>query len=232
MIARQHRLIIRIALLLGALGALGGCATGQITQTASQAAAVNGASGQAGPIAVRDAEVASPENGKYFYPAGSSAPLKITIVNTSAAGDRLVAVRSELAASVRVEGSTTISGRSAIRVVAPAGQAQASTASATTPPPASPTALPLPTVSPAQPTQPTQPSQPSQPPTVSPSQPGSTSVPTTKDKRAPGELTITLENLTEALKPGKPVRVVLVFEQAGELVLLVPMAAPEQPRGE
>jgi copper(I)-binding protein len=221
--ARQRPLVIRIALLLGALGALVGCATGQITQTASQAAAVNGANGQAGPIAVRDAELAYPENGKHFYPAGSSAPLKMTIVNTGANDDRLVAVRNPLAASVRVEGPTTISGRSAIRVVPPAGHAQASTASATTPP----TTLPSPpTTSPVQPASPTA-SSPASPP-----RPGSPSVPTTEAKRAPGELTIILENLTEALKPGEPVRIVLVFEQAGELVLSVPIAASEQPRGE
>ena len=229
MIARQRRLVIRIALLLGALGALGGCATGQITQTASQAAAVNGASGQAGPIAVRDAELAYPENGKRFYPADSSAPLRMTIVNTGAAEDKLVAVRSPLAASVRVEGTTTIPGRNAIRVV-PAGQTQASTAKATTPPPASPTASPLPTTSPAQPAQP-KPTQPGSS-TASPSRPGPTSVPTTEAKRAPGELMITLENLTEVLQPGESVRVVVVFEQAGELVLSVPIAAPDQPRGE
>jgi copper(I)-binding protein len=217
-IARQRPLVIGIALLLGALGALGGCATGQITQTASQAAAVNGASGQAGSIAVRDAEVAYPENDKHFYPAGSSAPLKMTIVNTSGTEDRLVAVQSPLAASVRLEGTTTIPGRSAIRVVPHADQAQASTTTATTttPAPASPPTFP--TVPPV--------------PTASPSLPGSTSVPATEGKLAPGELTITLENLTEALNPGKPVRVVLVFEQAGEVALAMPIAAPDEPRGE
>lgn len=224
MIARQRPLIIRIALLLGALGALGGCATGQITQTASQAAAVNGASGQAGPIAVRDAELAYPEDGKHFYPAGSSAPLKMTIVNTGAAEDRLAVVRSPQAASVRLEGTTTISGRSAIRVVAHADQAS----TASTPPPASSTASPSPTTSPARPAPPPAASSTA----ASPSRPGPTSAPTAEDKRAPGELTITLENLTEALRPGNLVQVVLVFEQAGELVLSVPIAAPEEPRGE
>lgn len=208
MIARQRPLVIGVALLLGALGALGGCSTGQISQTASQAAAVNGANGQAGSIAVRDAEFVYPEDDEHIYPAGSSAPLKMTIVNIGSAKDKLVAVRSPAAASVRLQGATTIPGRGTIHVVAP--EAQTSTTPAATTPPASPSAAP----------------------TTQVSQPSSTSAPASEGELAPGELTITLENLTEDIEPGKTVRVMLVFERAGEIVLAVPMAAPEQPRGE
>jgi len=211
-IARQRPLVIGIALLLGALGALGGCATGQIAQTASQAAAVNGASGQAGPIAVRDAEVAYPQGDRRRYPSGSSAPLKMIIVNTGGATDRLVGVQSPLAASVRLEGTTTIPDRGAIRVIAPAAQAPAS--------PTSPRSTP--TSAPASPTT-------SLP--ASPSRPSSTSAPATEGKLPPGQLTITLENLTEDLRPGKPVQVVLLFEHAGEIVLSVPIAAPDEGQG-
>jgi periplasmic copper chaperone A len=207
-IARQRPLVIGVALLLGALGALGGCSTGQISQTASQAAAVNGANGQAGSIAVRDAEFVYPEDDEHTYPAGSSAPLKMTIVNTGSAKDKLVAVRSPAAASVRLQGATTIPGRGTIHVVAP--EAQTSTTPAATTPPASPSAAP----------------------TTQVSQPSSTSAPASEGELALGELTITLENLTEDIEPGKTVRVMLVFERAGEIVLAVPMAAPEQPRGE
>jgi copper(I)-binding protein len=204
-IARQRPLVIGVALLLGTLGALGGCASGQISQTASQAAAVNGASGHAGSIAVRDAEFVYPGSGEHIYPAGSSAAMKMTIVNTGGIRDKLVAVRSPVAASVRLEGTTTIPGHSALRVIAP--EAHASTTPA---PPVSPTASP----------------------TTPGSQPSPTSEPATEGELAPGELTITLENLTEDLKPGKPVRVLMVFERAGEIVLSVPVAAPDEPRGE
>lgn len=208
MIARQRPLVIGIALLLGALG---GCATGQISQTASQAAAVNGANGQAGPVAIRDAEFVYPQDG-HRYPSGSSAPLKMIIVNTSETEDRLVTAQSPVAASVRLEGTTTIPGRGAVRVVPPNAPAQASATSASrTPAPVSPsTTLPSTTL-----------------PSTTASKPGGTT-----EESAVGELTIVLENLTEDIRPGKPVQVVLVFEQAGEVVLFVPIATPDEPRGE
>jgi copper(I)-binding protein len=220
-IARQRPLVIGIALLLGALG---GCATGQVSQTASQAASVNGASGQAGSIAVRDAEFVFPEDDEHLYPSGSSAALKMTIVNTGGTKDRLVAVQSPLAASVHLEGTTTIPAHSSVRAVVPVAEPHEST---TTPPPAA-TPPPAPPTPPhAAPPHATTAS-PTAQPTASPTTPTSAPDP----DLAPDELTITLEKLTEDIKPGQTVRVVLLFEQAGEIALDVPIAAPDEPRGE
>ena len=54
---------------------------------------------------------------------------------------------------------------------------------------------------------------------------------TTTSELEPGELTIVLKT-TEDIRPGRTVRVVLLFEQAGEIELQVPIAAPDELRGE
>lgn len=100
---------IAAALALSAL-ALSGCAAGQITQTDAQVAAVNGASGDLGPIALRDAVLAYPDGEDVFgYAAGDEAPLLVTIVNSGNQTDELVSV-STPAGEVVVDGMTTIPG--------------------------------------------------------------------------------------------------------------------------
>ena len=100
---------IAAALALSAL-ALSGCAAGQITQTDAQVAAVNGASGDVGPIALRDAVLAYPDGEDVFgYAPGDEAPLLVTIVNSGNQTDELVSV-STPAGEVVVAGMTTIPG--------------------------------------------------------------------------------------------------------------------------
>ncbi|MCW2631931.1 MAG: hypothetical protein JWR88_893, partial [Pseudonocardia sp.] len=63
---------------LGGVLALTGCSAGQITQTSSQVAGVNGVSARVGSIVVRDAQIefaGAPGDGS-AYPRGSDAPLK------------------------------------------------------------------------------------------------------------------------------------------------------------
>ena len=99
---------IAAALALSAL-ALSGCAAGQITQTDAQVAAVNGASGDLGPIALRDAVLAYPGGDVFGYAPGDEAPLLVTIVNSGDQTDELVSV-STPAGEVVVGGMTTIPG--------------------------------------------------------------------------------------------------------------------------
>ena len=225
MIARQRPLVIGIALLLGALGALAGCAAGQVTQTARQDSTVNGANGEAGPIAVRDAEFVFPPGEDGFYPSGSSAVLKLTIVNTGGTPDRLATVQSPAAGSVRLDGATTVPGRGAVRAVAiEVAEAEPTTTSATSEPTSSAPTSSAPTSSAGGS---------STGPTPTGASATSEPAPTTSEQQlADGELTIVLEKLTEDIRPGRTVRVVLLFEQAGEVVLQVPIAGPDQPRGE
>ena len=230
MIARQRPLVIGIALLLGALGALAGCAAGQVTQTARQDSTVNGANGEAGPIAVRDAEFVFPPTEDGIYPSGSSAVLKLTIVNTGGTPDRLATVQSPAAGSVRLDGATTVPGRGAVRAVAiEVAEAEPTTTSATSEPTSSAPSSSEPASS--EPTSSAGGS--STGPTPTGASATSEPAPTTSEQQlADGELTIVLEKLTEDIRPGRTVRVVLLFEQAGEVVLQVPIAGPDQPRGE
>jgi copper(I)-binding protein len=92
---------------LGIAALLTGCGAGQITQTSTQQPAVNGASGSAGAIAIRDAQLAYPVASKGVYQPGSSADLVLTIVNTGLTDDQLVKITTPAALSVSVDGSPT-----------------------------------------------------------------------------------------------------------------------------
>ncbi len=100
---------IAAALALSAL-ALSGCAAGQITQTDAQVAAVNGASGDLGPIALRDAVLAYPGGDVFGYAPGDEAPLLVTIVNSGNQTDELVSVSTPAAGEVVVDGTTIPGG--------------------------------------------------------------------------------------------------------------------------
>ena len=92
----------RAALLLtaGAASAalLSACGTGQIAQTAQKVSAVEGVSGNVGNIDVSNALLAFPQ--AHRYAKGSDAPVAFTVANDGLIDDRLVAARSEDAASV------------------------------------------------------------------------------------------------------------------------------------
>lgn len=95
---------------LGALFGVTGCGAGQITQTSSQAAGVNGVSAGTNGIVVRNALIqfaGAPGDGS-AYQRGSDAPLKMAIVNEGNAGDRLVSASSPVAASVLILGDTSL----------------------------------------------------------------------------------------------------------------------------
>jgi copper(I)-binding protein len=92
--------------------ALVGCGAGQITQTDSQVAAVDGAQGDNRNIALRNVLIPYPPNSNGIYPPGSSVPVLVTIVNQGISADELIAVTSPAASQVLVLGATTIpSGR-------------------------------------------------------------------------------------------------------------------------
>jgi copper(I)-binding protein len=116
----QHHKAVRLRLTPAALGfgaviALAGCSAGQVTQTDTQVAAVNGASGTVRDVGVRDAQFTFPI-AQPFYPAGSSVPLQTVLVNGSGQPDRLLQVTSPYAASgVQISGITDLPSRTALR---------------------------------------------------------------------------------------------------------------------
>ena len=89
--------------------ALVGCSAGQITQTDSQVAAVNGTNGDVGnDIALRNVLIHFPPGHDGAYPAGSTVPVLLTIVNQGTSADELIAVTSPAASQVLVVGTSTI----------------------------------------------------------------------------------------------------------------------------
>jgi copper(I)-binding protein len=109
----------RIVAWCAAALALAGCGAGQITQTDRQVAAVDGATGNVGTsIALRDVLIPYPQNQQGTYPAGSTVPVLLTIINQGSNTDELLAVTSPAASQVLVLGTTRI----------PAGAAVTSTA--------------------------------------------------------------------------------------------------------
>jgi copper(I)-binding protein len=92
---------------IGLAVVLAGCGAGQITQTDTQLAGINGANGNAGPIALRDVQLAYPPNSQGVYAPGSNATLIVTVVDTGLTPDTLVRVTSPAVTSVLINGSAT-----------------------------------------------------------------------------------------------------------------------------
>ncbi|GAA2791026.1 hypothetical protein [Saccharopolyspora taberi] len=147
----QHQKAVRLRLASAALGigavvALAGCSAGQVTETDTQVAAVNGGSGTVQDIAIRDAELTFPSHGS-AYRAGSSAPLELVLANEGGIDDRLVQVSSTYAASVEVRGDTALPAGTALHATGeksgqptiqhePSGSAQPTASGEPTAPPA------------------------------------------------------------------------------------------------
>ncbi len=86
--------------------AVSGCAAGQYSQTADQVAAIDGANGTVGDIAVLNARLAPTvrEN----YPAGSNARVLLYISNAGFTADTLEGVSTSAATSVKITGDATL----------------------------------------------------------------------------------------------------------------------------
>ncbi|MEJ7771876.1 MAG: hypothetical protein WKF51_08230 [Geodermatophilaceae bacterium] len=83
-----------------AVAALSACSAGQVTQTSTQVATVNGASANVGPLSLRNISLAYPPSGTYS--AGSSASLLLVITNQSLAQDMLIDVTGDFFSSAAV----------------------------------------------------------------------------------------------------------------------------------
>jgi copper(I)-binding protein len=97
--------------------------------------AVNGALAQVGNLSIRNASIANRNDCEQAYPAGSNAPLTLTIANAGGQDDELVSVSSENAASATIQGQKTVVAGSTL-VVGPADQPESAASSSSS---ASPT---------------------------------------------------------------------------------------------
>jgi len=101
---------------LGAALVLAGCGAGQITQTGGMLPAADGALGQAGSLSVRNASLVNRDVCEQAYPAGSDAPLQLTIANAGQRDDELVSVSSTNATGAAIEGQKTVVANSTLTV--------------------------------------------------------------------------------------------------------------------
>jgi copper(I)-binding protein len=250
-----RRLAVVAALATGLGLAAAGCSAGQITQTDTQVAAVNGAGGQVGDVAVRDAQFLFPvAHGSYEQ--GDDAPIVVVIANNGTEADKLLGVTSESSAPAEISGDTRLEPASAIVAGAdqddagshstatssakasssashePSGSHSA-TATTTTTPSGSVTvsesgSAPVTTTGSATPGSAT-PTSGSGTSISAPPTTG-TKLPSSVDPTEPGSVKIVLKGLKKPLRPGETVRVTFLFEKAGELTLELPIGATPEPR--
>ncbi|WP_306307641.1 hypothetical protein [Nocardia paucivorans] len=93
----RRRMVTVAALAAGAVLALSGCGAGQISQTASQAAAVNGNSANIGEISLRNVHIVYPPSEGYTNARGGKAVLALSFVNNSATvSDELAGITTDI----------------------------------------------------------------------------------------------------------------------------------------
>jgi copper(I)-binding protein len=223
--------------------ALGGCAAGQVAQTAYQANSATGATVTSGGIAIRDAAITfgkTPE-GAAVYPRGGSAPVEMHVINQSTQDDKLVSATSPVAASVQISGQSdlpagvemVVGGESSTagQTVPGASEAPSLPRLDTTLPPASPSASP--TTAPASaaqvppdssPTGAANPSGEAPAAGLQPPPPINSVVPSTRSAQ------VVLTGLRDDIKAGLSYEIDLTFQRAGVVRVMLPVAYPGQPR--
>ena len=93
-----------VALAAGATLMLSACGAGQISQTATQVAAINGNQATSGDIALRNVHVVYPNSEEFSIEPGGDAELAFTAVNLSESkSDRLKSIKTDYAGSVKID---------------------------------------------------------------------------------------------------------------------------------
>lgn len=122
------RLTTRLTAAAAGLAACGfivtGCSAGQIAQTATQQAAVNGTMANVKTIALRNVHLQAVQTSDFLQP-GTTVQLMFVAANDSIdVSDKLVGITSDVG-SVAFDGDGTIPASSALVVGSPDGQAEA-----------------------------------------------------------------------------------------------------------
>lgn len=201
--------------------ALAGCGAGQQAQTAEQRPTVDGANVTVGSLAIRDVALEYPEEG--LYEEGGTARLRMVIVNEGTSSDQLIEVRTDAADDVTIRAAGE-------EVAAP-------TPTLTAPPPSltpssSETGLPNESEGPADPSDTVEPSATTTAaPSPSATQPqvARISIPSNGlvSFRDDGP-TVQLVGLTEQLRPTQNLTITLVFQDAGPVTTVIPVAVPDE----
>lgn len=237
---RRPRSVLLIGAVVGSV-VLGGCAAGQVAQTAGQSNNGGGADVTTTGILVRAAQITfGPEvEGAAVYAAGGNAPVQMRLINQGGQDDRLVSAASPVAASVQISGPTDLPAGVAM-VVGGETDTGGQTPPGQTEPPAKP---PIDaTVAPESPG--------ATPPPASSAQEPSDSSPTS-GASASGEAPaaglqppppiaavepstrytqVVLTGLREDIRAGVAYPLDLTFERAGVVRVMLPVGFPAQPR--
>jgi copper(I)-binding protein len=218
--------------------ALAGCAAGQVAQTAYQANNSTGATVTVNGIAIRDAQIAFPEAAEgaesaAIYRAGGTAPVEMYVINQTTQDDRLVSASSPVAGSVTVGGETDLPAGTVMVVGSPSSAGGQTEPGATEPTGASPIGDPEPSSSAA----PTNSADENTSPTGSASASGEAPAAGLQPPPALAELApstrfaqVELAGLREDIQAGLSYEVVLTFERAGQVRVMLPVAYPAEPR--
>jgi copper(I)-binding protein len=218
-----------------------GCSAGQVTQTDTQVAAVDGASGNAGPIAVRNVMLAFPPDGNR-YKEGEDVPMTFVIANTGMTPDKLLSIKSEASDSeAEVVGSKEIPPQYALRAEydaskaptktsAPSSSAASSSVVPTSGVPTSTSGVPSSEAGvPSSNVSTTGSASSAASSTGSPS--NSSAAPTAVDPDLEVlQIRCTLKKLNREVVAAQTIKVTFLFEKAGSLTLEVPMAPSEHKR--
>jgi copper(I)-binding protein len=213
---------------LGLAAVLTGCGAGQITQTDTQIAGINGANGDVGSMSVRNVTLAFPANAQGVYAPGASAALIVTIVNNGLTTDTLTGVTSPAVTSVSIDGATIghkdIPGGFSVTSF---GQSTAPSAPTTTAPPSAASSVNPPSSPPSSGGASVPPGVPNGSGNVSPALPR----PTSATPELPGSVTIELVGIKSLngapLRAGLTIPITFTFAHAGQVTLgQVPIGAP------
>ncbi|MFE3292844.1 hypothetical protein [Rhodococcus sp. NPDC059234] len=103
--ASTRRVATAVALAAAAAISLSACSAGQITQTATQVAAVNGNYANQGDISLRNVHILFPQSEEYSLEPGGTAALAFTAVNNDEQrSERLGRITTDYAKSVTIAG--------------------------------------------------------------------------------------------------------------------------------
>jgi copper(I)-binding protein len=106
---------------LAAAVVLSGCGAGQVSQTATQEAAVNGTSANIGNVAVRNAHLRVDLKTDYAQPGSEVELIFVASNNSPDVNDKLVSVTSDVG-TVTLSGDTALPASGSLVVGAPDGQ--------------------------------------------------------------------------------------------------------------
>jgi copper(I)-binding protein len=122
--SRSSAVTVALAACGLAVAALSGCSAGQVAQTASQQAAVNGTAATVGSVSLRNVHIRAPQSSDYVRP-GSQVELLFVASNESPdSPDKLTSITSD-AGTVTLSGDTSLAPGDVLVVGEPDAQVAA-----------------------------------------------------------------------------------------------------------